>query len=96
MNAVPTSEVLISVALFGVIIHAYLSGQYVAQRELTTNWFVATFVIFFSGMWFVGPFTYFGFRKNKPLLAKSCLRQMFVFMAAWVLVMFIDHFSRNW
>jgi hypothetical protein len=96
MQPEPISEILISAALFGVIMHAYLSGRYVAQRESTTNWMVATLVIFFSGMWFIGPFAYFGFRKKQPILARACLRQMVALMALWLFFVLVDSFSRNW
>ena len=70
-------------AFFGVIAHALLLGRYVAQREPASTTLTAVVIIFFSGMWYIGPFTYFGFRKRRPLLAQACLRQM---VAATLLV----------
>ena len=70
------AETVISAALFGVIGHALLLGRYVTQREPASTTLTAVFIIFFSGIWYIGPFTYFGFKKRRPLLAQACLRQM--------------------
>ena len=96
MQPLPISDLLISVALFGFIIHAYLSGQYVARREPATNRLLATLVMLFSSMWFIGPFTYFGFRKKKPLLARACIRQFLVVAAAWLCVTATSALLQNW
>ena len=73
------------IAAFGVMIHAMILARYVAAREPRTNPF-AFVLIFFSGMWFIGPFAYFGFRRSRPLLATACLWQMFTTTLLWVAV----------
>jgi hypothetical protein len=78
--------------LGGVIIHADALGKQVAERDLRLGRRTATFWIFFSGMWFIGPVTYFAFRKKHPVLAKRCLLQLAVATAAWVAIAVIaDH-----
>lgn len=90
------AEILISVALFGAIVHAYWSGWQVTRGEPIPNKIVATVVIFFSSLWLIGPLTYLGFRRKSPLLARACLRQMVVFTVAWLAVRAVESLVENW
>jgi len=86
------AEGLIFAILGGVIIHADALGKRVAERDPPFGRRTATFWIFFSGMWFIGPVTYFAFRKKHPVLAKRCLLQLAVATVAWVAIAVIaDH-----
>lgn len=81
-------EIFIYSAMFGFLAHAVLLGRHVAQREPVTAMPTAVVIIFFSGMWYIGPFSYFGFRKRRPLLAQACLRQMVAFLVL-VIALFV-------
>src|SRR5580698_8232338 len=82
---------LIFAILAGLIIHTYALGKSVAAREVQTSFKVATFWIFLSSLWFIGPVTYFVFRKKRPLLARRCLQQLVVFTIASVAMGVISH-----
>jgi hypothetical protein len=69
---------------FAVIIHAYVLGTLAVKRDPRLNYLAATFCIFFSGMWFIGPITYFSLRKKYPFLARCCIRQLAAFTVFWV------------
>jgi len=89
------TEVVLSSLALGVIVHALLLGRYVASREPATSQTTAIVIIFFSGMWYIGPFTYFGFKNKRPLLARACLRQMIAVTALWVAWIVVRNFSAN-
>jgi hypothetical protein len=83
---------LIFAILAGLIILAYALGKSVADRDPTISRGAATFWIFISSMWFIGPATYFSFRLKRPLLARRCWQQMVVFTIAVVTMGLInDH-----
>ena len=88
-------EIVLLCGLFGVIIHGILLGKLVAQRETVTSEFAASLFIFFSGLWFVGPFAYYGFRKTRPLLAQACLRQLLVVTALWIFMILASSWGVN-
>ena len=83
-KALTFPEILLFGALFGILLHALFLGRYVARRESATSELTATVVIIFSGMWYIGPFTYLGFKNTRPLLARACLRQMVAVTALWL------------
>ena len=82
-------QVFLLTALFGILIHAIILIRMVETREPESR-SLAVWVIFFSGMWFIGPFTYFGFRRSKPLLARACLQQMAIVTLVWALFVAFD------
>lgn len=81
------AQIVLLVCLFGVLIHAVRLARYVAEHDPTIGATRAMFLIFFSGMWYIGPFTYLAFRNKRPLLARACLRQMVAVTALWLLVL---------
>jgi hypothetical protein len=83
-------EILLFAALFGVLLHAFLLSRYVAKGEAVTGELTALLVIFFSGVWAIGPFTYFGFRNTRPLLAQACLRQLVTVTALWLVLVMLS------
>ena len=89
------TEIVISAVSFGVIAHALLLGRYVAQREPVSTTLTAVVIIFLSGMWYIGPFAYFGFKKRRPLLAKACLRQMVAVTLLAVALIIASHLDAN-
>lgn len=89
-NALTFSLILLFGALFGILFHALLLGRYVARRESATSEHTARLVIFFSGLWFIGLITYFGFRSTRPLLARACLRQMVAVTGLWLVLIMLS------
>jgi hypothetical protein len=87
------SQIALLSALFAILIHASYLAKSVSKRETATSEFSANFLIFFSGLWFIGPFTYLGFRKSRPLLAQACLRQLLAVTALWILVMLLSEWG---
>lgn len=60
--------------LTGIIVLAHALGKSVADGDPKTSYKVAVFWVFLSGMWFIGPVTFFAFPRNRPLLARRCLQ----------------------
>lgn len=86
-------EIVLFGGMFGIIVHSIVLGRLVARREKATSESAASLFIFFSGMWFIGPFAYFGFKRTRPLLAKACLRQLLVVTAFWILIILLSSWS---
>jgi hypothetical protein len=84
------TEIALLSGLFAILIHGSYLAKSVSKRETVTSEFAASFLIFFSGLWFIGPFTYPGFRKTRPLLAQACLRQLLAVTALLILVMLVS------
>lgn len=89
------TEVVWAAASFGLIVHAYLLAGYVETREPRASWVPAMFIIFPSTVLFVGPFTYFGFKNGRPLLAKACLRQWVAGIVWWISCSVVHNFEAN-
>jgi hypothetical protein len=83
-------QILLVGALVGIVLHVLFLGRFVARRESFTSEHIARVVIFFSGLWFIGLFVYFGFRNTRPLLAQACLRQMIAVTGLWVVLVILS------
>jgi hypothetical protein len=81
--------------LAGLVILAYAMGRSVASRDARMSYSVATFWIFLSSMWFIGPITYVVFRKKHPLLAKRCVQQLLITCIAVLVMALADRYLRS-
>jgi hypothetical protein len=88
---------LVFAILAGLIILAYALAKSVADRDPTTGRRAASFWIFFSSIWFIGPVTYFLLRNRRPLLARRCLQQLAVATIAFIAMGLISnsHYLRS-
>jgi hypothetical protein len=86
------AQILIFILLAGTLIHAYALASLVPKRDSTFSAFTVTGYIVFSSLWFVGPVTYFIFRKKHSYLARCCLQQVIVATTAWIAMALVsDH-----
>lgn len=86
---------VIFATLAGLLILTHAMGRSVASRDARMSYRVATFWIFLSSMWFIGPITYVVFRKKHPLLAKRCVQQLLVTCVAVLLMALADRYLRS-
>jgi hypothetical protein len=89
------ARMLIEVLGFAVVLHSYVLGSLAVKRDPRLNYFAAAFCIFFSGMWFIGPITYFFLRKKYPYLARCCIQQLAVAMVFWIGASLIDNHLKS-
>jgi hypothetical protein len=83
-------EIVLFAALFGILLHAILLAHYVAKREHPPQRFTL-WLIFFSGMWYIGPIVYLWFRQSRPLLARACLRQTVAVTGLWLFLVLLHY-----
>jgi hypothetical protein len=96
MSMPPTlADDVIFAILTGLLILVHAMGRSVASRDARMSYRVATFWIFISSMWFIGPITYFVFRKTHPLLAKRCIQQLLIACIALLLMALADRYLRS-